>query len=132
MLREDSPRPLLFIACDDGFAPIKSLVEHAMAVDTAGQMHLHWIATETGGNYMQNLCRSWTDALDNFNYTSIVADAARDKGFVTALQAIVNTHPEGLANFDVYLAGPQAFVAEARTWLQQCGVPDTQLVVAEA
>jgi CDP-4-dehydro-6-deoxyglucose reductase, E3 len=131
VLRDDSRRPLLFIACDDGFAPIKSLVEHAMAVDMAEQMHLYWIATETDGHYMQNLCRSWTDALDNFEFSPLAADSVPEHGFGTTLQAIVNAHPEGLGRFDVYLAGPQAFVMEARTRLLQCGMSEAHLVVAE-
>jgi len=131
VLHEDSPRPLLFIACDDGFAPIKSLLEHAMAVDTAEQMHLYWIATKAEGHYMQNLCRSWSDALDNFKFTPLVAEDEPEKAFETALQTIVNAHPEGLGQFDLYLAGSQQFVAEAREWLTQHGVSQAQLLTGE-
>ena len=44
VLDEASPRPLLFIARDTGFAPVKSLLEHAMALDAAETLELYWIA----------------------------------------------------------------------------------------
>ena len=34
VLDEASTRPLVFVAFDTGFAPIKSLIEHAMALDS--------------------------------------------------------------------------------------------------
>ncbi|TPW01377.1 MAG: ferredoxin, partial [Alphaproteobacteria bacterium] len=33
VLRKDSTRPIAFLACDTGFAPMKSLIEHATAID---------------------------------------------------------------------------------------------------
>ena len=48
MLNEKSHRPLIFIACETGFAPIKSLIEHAMALDAAETLHLYWIAAGKG------------------------------------------------------------------------------------
>ena len=124
VMHDESPRPLLFLACDDGFAPIKSLIEHAMALDTGAPMHLYWIASEPGGHYLQNLCRSWGDALDNFDYTPLVAE----QGFGPALQAVAQDFPSVPGDFDVYIAGPEAFVTEARAWLSQWGLPEAQLV----
>ena len=45
VLDEESNRPLIFLACDTGFAPIKSLLEHAMALDAAETLDLYWIAS---------------------------------------------------------------------------------------
>jgi CDP-4-dehydro-6-deoxyglucose reductase len=126
VMRDESPRPLLFLACDDGFAPIKSLIEHAMALDTGAPMHLYWIASEPGGHYLQNLCRSWADALDNFDYTPLIAE----QGFAPAVQVLAQDFPDVAGGFDVYIAGPEAFVAEARAWLSQRGLPEAQVVLA--
>jgi CDP-4-dehydro-6-deoxyglucose reductase len=124
VMSDESPRPLLFLACDDGFAPIKSLIEHAMALDTGEAMHLCWIASEPGGHYLQNLCRSWADALDNFRYTPLVAE----DGFGSVVQALAEDFPDAAGGLDVYVAGPGAFVAEARGWLSQLGLPEAQVV----
>src|SRR3970282_2004921 len=48
LLNEESHRPLIFIACETGFAPIKSLIEHAMALDAAETLHLYWIPSRKG------------------------------------------------------------------------------------
>ncbi len=131
VLREDSHRPLIFIACDIGFAPIKSLVEHAMALNAAESIHLYWIALHKGSHYLHNLCRSWADALDNFHYTSLVieqgASEAVDKKRTTELMMrVVDDHPD-LSEFDVYVAGPEAVVAAIEFLLLDQGLPETQL-----
>jgi len=122
VLDEASPRPLVFIAGESGFAPIKSLIEHAMALDAAETMHLYWIARAEGGHYLDNLCRSWSDALDNFRYTPIVSDNE------SALQRVLQDHPR-LAECDVYLAGPAPWASVAEFQLLELGLPRAQLYV---
>ncbi len=131
VLQEESPRSVIFIACDSGFAPIKSLIEHAMALDMAERMHLYWIATGQGGHYLDNLCRSWTDALDNFDYTSLLAaaghtDAAR--AVDEMLARVSSDHPD-LVEHDVYLAAVAPFADAAEFYLLDQGVPAAQLFV---
>lgn len=122
-LREDSPRSLIFLAHGTGFAPVKSLIEHAMARDVAETMHLYWVAGKDG-HYLNNLCRAWADALDNFQYTSMAADAA---GSAPALKQIMKDHPD-LGGFDVYAAGPAAFLTAVKKFLHDSRFPEDQLV----
>ena len=75
VLNEDSPRALVFIAEGIGFASIKGLIEHAMALDVAERIYLFWIHDGDELPYLHNLCRAWTDALDNFEYRPVPADA---------------------------------------------------------
>jgi CDP-4-dehydro-6-deoxyglucose reductase len=63
--------PLLFVAFDTGFAAIKSLLEHATAQNEDRVIRLYWIACDEQGHYLDNLCRSWSDAFDDFSYQSI-------------------------------------------------------------
>ena len=130
VLNEASPRPLIFIASGNGFAPVKSLIEHAMALDVAETLNLYWLADGKNGHYLNNLCRSWADALDNFRYVPLTVDcgpnagaAARDQ-LVQALPA-----PAELAAHDVYLAGPEPFANEAEFLLLDRGLPRAQLTV---
>ena len=83
-LNEDSPRSLLFIAVNAGFGPVKSLIEHAMALDTAENIHLIWITTAGNSHYLGNLCRSWDDALDNFDFTALEATASGQRRITAA------------------------------------------------
>ena len=60
---EDLTRPVILVAVGVGFAAIKSIVEHVTAQESEMPITLYWLA-ESKGHYLQNLCRSWEDALD--------------------------------------------------------------------
>ena len=102
VLDEDSPRPVIFLAFGAGFAPIKSLIQHAMSLDLTESMDLHWLADEAG-LYQDNLCRAWTDALDNFNYLPHQPTDDLD----SLLKSIVVDYPD-MHRFDVYAVGTAA------------------------
>ncbi len=72
VLDTTSSRPLIFVAVDAGFAAVKSLIEHAMAVNAADSIQLYWITTDGSEPYLSNLCRSWEDALDEFTYKPVI------------------------------------------------------------
>jgi CDP-4-dehydro-6-deoxyglucose reductase, E3 len=126
VLDEASSRPLVFIAGEAGFAPIKSLIEHAMALDAAETMHLVWIARADGGHYLDNLCRSWGDALDNFHYDPIVAQGALPDE--APLRAVLRDLPR-LGECDVYVAGPASWASAVEFQLLEHALPRAQLYV---
>ena len=105
VLNEDSPNSLIFVAWDTGFAPIKSLMEHAMSLEQAESIHLYWMATKVENHYLDNLCRSWHDALDNFTYTRIMCEAKTDIVAESLIKHLHNEHSH-LMNFDLYIAAP--------------------------
>lgn len=130
VLNEESHRPLVFLAFGTGMAPIKSLIEHAMALDVAETLHLYWVAFGKSGHYLDNLCRSWGDALDNFRYAPLTADAASSDQAVVqgALRQVLQNHPR-LGDCDVYVAGPRALADAAERLLVERGLPRAQLFV---
>ncbi|MBU6259101.1 MAG: 2Fe-2S iron-sulfur cluster binding domain-containing protein [Burkholderiales bacterium] len=116
--------PLVFLACDTGFAPAKSLIEHAMSLDTAPSITLYWLATRPDGHFMANQCRAWSEALDPFEYAlSTHEDAA---GGARALAAAVRADLFDI-DCDFYIAGPAAFVATLQAELAAAGVPAVQI-----
>ena len=127
VLQEESPRPIILIAYETGFAPIKSLIEHAMALDTAEHMHLYWLAARKEGHYLDNLCRSWADALDDFDYTPLVVPI-RSEACEQIVTHILNNH-SGLGEHDVYVAGPETLTNEAEYLLLDQGLPSSQLFI---
>lgn len=118
VLDEDSPRPVIFLAFGAGFAPIKSLIQHAMSLELAESMDLHWLA-DAAGHYQDNLCRTWADALDNFNYVP----HAQCDDLDPVLEAIVLDYPD-LHRFDVYAAGTAAQLDQARAHFVRHGLPE--------
>jgi len=131
VLDEDSHRPLVFIACESGFAPIKSLIEHAMALDAAEALHLVWIASGAGGHYLDNLCRAWSDALDDFCYTPIAAQqtSSDEEVMQAALRQVLQDHPR-LGDCDVYVAAPAPWASAAEFQLLEHGLPRAQLTLS--
>jgi CDP-4-dehydro-6-deoxyglucose reductase len=128
VMDESSTRSLIFIACDTGFAPIKSLIEHAMALNIAESMHLYWATAEQSGHYAQNLCRSWADALDNFRYTALTAERSDGAEALAdaVLQSVFDDHPD-LPDLDVYAAGAERELQAIRQGLMARGMPGSQL-----
>lgn len=126
VLRQDARRPLLLLACNSGFAPLKSLVEHAFSLDIAEDVHLYWLATVQGGHYMSNWCRSWADALDNFHYHELSAESLQDSNPDRVLAQITDDHLD-MAQFDVYVSGPTLFVQKVREALLQRGAAPARL-----
>ncbi len=122
-----STRPVVFFAYDIGFAPIKSLVEYAISLEGEQAMALYWMALITGEHYLDNLCRSWADALDNFTYvplTSITGPSPSEGQWseLSALQRVIADHAD-LSGYDVYFAGPQGLVFTARRLFMDQGLP---------
>lgn len=111
----DSRRPVMFLAWDAGFAPIKSLVQHVMSLEMADSMDLYWVS-ERLPHYQENLCRSWADALDNFQYRPLFAQA----GMAELIQTIFSRHPD-MAHCDIYAAGPAPFLEAAKAAAMERG-----------
>lgn len=127
ILNENSPHSLVFITWHTGFAPIRSLIEQAMALDVAETIHLVWIAPKNEDRYLDNLCRSWTDALDNFYYIPVDADLTEDNA--TGNQAIISktiNELNDLGDYDFYVAGNKPLLEAARNVLTNNGLPDQQ------
>ncbi|MBL0144009.1 MAG: 2Fe-2S iron-sulfur cluster binding domain-containing protein [Betaproteobacteria bacterium] len=128
VLRGDPGKPLVFAACDLGFAPVKSLVEYALSADVAQSYSIGWLATRPGGHYLANQCRAWAEALDGFAWLPLTnADAAAGASeLVAALGATTD-----LSRAEVYVAGPDAFVQAAEFEFRSAGVaPDTLVTLA--
>jgi CDP-4-dehydro-6-deoxyglucose reductase, E3 len=120
VLEAESARPLVFAACDTGFGPIKSLIEHAMASEQVDSFALYWLASHEGGHYLDNLCRTWVAAYDQFVYEREVdADPVAGAHRLTE-RAAART---GLSESEIFIAGPPTFVFEATAAFIAAGAP---------
>ena len=126
VLHEDSTRPLVFIAWHTGFAPIRSLIEHAMALDVSGNIHLLWLTSSKEDRYLDNLCRSWNDALDNFFYVPIDVDPAHELDAALIIESL-NLESDDLSGHDFYIAGNKLLSVAMENFLANSGLQDKQI-----
>jgi len=124
VLNENSPRALVFIAEGIGFASIKGLIEHAMALDSAEQIYLFWITDDEAPPYLNNLCRSWNDALDNFEYRPLPASTLQSFGdhLDDQLQAPI------ASGFDFYICARESLRAQCGQYARRHSIPARQIL----
>ncbi|MDJ0881974.1 MAG: 2Fe-2S iron-sulfur cluster-binding protein [Gammaproteobacteria bacterium] len=108
ILDDDSQRRLIFIAYDTGFAGIKSLLEHAIALEKEQSISLYWIVTPHSTPYLENYCRSIEDALDNVTFYPLSIKEASEKCFESVLKKIFKQEDQG-DEVDGYIILPESF-----------------------
>jgi len=129
-LREDSDRPIVFVASGTGFAPVKAMVEHARHAGIARPMTLYWGGRRPHDLYMNALAGQWAREIDGFRYVPVVSDALPEDdwhgrtGFVH--RAVMADLPD-LSRHQVYACGAPAMVdAARRDFTATCGLPPTE------
>ncbi|MCV6636181.1 2Fe-2S iron-sulfur cluster-binding protein [Candidatus Albibeggiatoa sp. nov. NOAA] len=127
VLGEDDSRPAVFIAYADGFAPIKSLVEHAISIDIIESFHFFWVCQQQEGHYLSNLCRSWADALDNFHYHPLII---QDNIAETTINKVLAECPN-IEDYQVYVAGIPNLTETSKQLLQHSGLADEQMHIGQ-
>jgi len=112
VLDENSNNAVIFIAFDTGFAPIKSLIEHAVTLEHAEFIHLYWIHTEDKP-YMHNQCRAWEDALDNFKYDQQQFDMTNEEGLIEKLESLINKYND-FSDKNIYICGAEEMTSKTQ------------------
>jgi len=110
VLDENSPRPHVFIAWHTGFGPIRSVIEHAMALEISEAMHLVWITNNEADRYQNNLCRSWQDAFDNFFYMPVDDDGSYGALNLASILEQLSIKSDNFPSYDFYVAGNEALL----------------------
>ena len=110
VLNDNTDRSLVFIAWHTGFAPVRSLVEHAMALEVPGSMKLVWMTPSKKNRYQDNLCRSWRDAFDNFEYLPLDTNIDDEAINPETLLELLDIKPADMNDHDFYVAGNKNFI----------------------
>jgi NAD(P)H-flavin reductase len=115
-LREDSQKPIIFVAGATGFAPVKSMVEHAFHVGLRRRMVLYWGVRSLRDLYLASLPREWEKAHANFRFVPVLSDPRPEdewQGRVGLVhEAILADFPD-LSAHQVYACGSAAMVQAA-------------------
>jgi len=129
-LREDSDKPIVFVASGTGFAPIKAVIEHMFHKSIARPMTLYWGGRRPKDLYMNELALKWAAEHPGFKYVPVISDALPEDawsgrtGFVH--RAVMQDFPD-LAGHQVYACGVPIMVDSAkRDFVAQCRLPDEE------
>lgn len=128
-LREDSNKPIVFLASGTGFAPIKGILEHAFHKGTARQMTLYWGARTRNDIYMPELPEQWAREHPNFRFIPVLSDPAPEDRWQgrTGLvhEAVLQDIPD-LSGHQVYACGAPAMVEAAHPAFVAQGLPEDE------
>jgi len=129
-LREDSAKPVVFVASGTGFAPIKSVIEHALYEGIERPMTLYWGGRRPKDLYLGVLPEKWAAEHANFRYVPVISDALPEDGWQGRTgfvhRAVMQDFPD-LSGHQVYACGVPVMVDSARRdFVQQCGLPEEE------
>lgn len=126
-LREQTGRPMLFVAGGTGFAPIKSLIDHILRRGIERDIVLYWGARTPDGVYARAVVEKWQRRRPDLRFEPVVSDEdlpqawAGRRGFVH--EAVVADF-DSLAGWDVYACGSPPMVQAVRlACIDRLGLP---------
>jgi CDP-4-dehydro-6-deoxyglucose reductase len=130
-LREDSGKPIVFVASGTGFAPIKAVIEHMFHKGIARPAVLYWGGRRPKDLYMHALAERWAaEHPDRFRYVPVISDALPEDnwrgrtGFVH--RAVMEDFPD-LSAHQVYACGVPIMVESARKdFTGACRLPEEE------
>jgi len=124
-LREDSARPIIFVAGGTGFAPIKGIIEHCLHEGNARPIRLYWGARTRAGLYLDQLARGWAREHADLGYVPVLSEAGSAdawEGRTGLLHEAVAEDFADLGGHDVYASGPPAMVHAVHDGLLEQGL----------
>lgn len=130
-LREESDKPIVFLASGTGFAPIKAIIEHMIYSGNKRKVVLYWGARRPKDLYLEHLAASWAAKYpDWLRYVPVVSDALEEddwrgrRGFVH--RAVMADFPD-LSQHQVYACGAPIVIDSARAdFTSKCALPENE------
>ncbi|HTH94385.1 MAG TPA: CDP-6-deoxy-delta-3,4-glucoseen reductase [Rhodocyclaceae bacterium] len=125
-LREDSDKPVIFLAGGTGFAPIKSIVEHAIHNNITRPMKVYWGARNRAGLYLHDLAAQWAAAYPHIEFIPVLSDVSANDAWNGRIglvhRAVLDDHAD-LSAHQVYACGAPAMIDAARADFSAHGLP---------
>lgn len=129
-LREESEKPVVFVASGTGFAPIKAVLEKAFKNDVARPMTLYWGGRRPKDLYMNELAVGWATEHARFKYVPVVSEPLREDGWVGRTGFVHHAVMHDIADLsghEVYACGVPVMVDSARRdFVRSCRLPESE------
>lgn len=127
-LREDSNKPIIFVAGGTGFAPVKGMIEHMLYLQNKDshinrEIILYRGVRQLRDLYMHDLCEKWAQLIPNIRYIPVLSEPVENDNWQgrTGLvhQAVLDDFGD-LSAYQAYACGAPAMVDIAhQTFVQQ-------------
>ena len=129
-LQEDSDKPMILVASGTGFAPIKSIIEHAFHVGIERPITLYWGGRRPQDIYMGALAGQWQEQHANLSFIPVISDALPEDNWAgrsgLVHHAVMEDFPD-MSGYQVYACGAPVMVEAAhRDFTAQCRLPETE------
>jgi CDP-4-dehydro-6-deoxyglucose reductase len=128
-LREDSDKPIIFMAGGTGFAPIKAVIEHAFFTHIDREMVLYWGCRSLADLYMAELPLQWAKEHPNFSFIPVLSDPKPDDNWQgrsgLVHQAILDDF-ERLSGYQVYACGAPIMIESGQKAFAERGLPEDE------
>ena len=128
-LREESAKPIIFVASGTGFAPIKAIIEHALHKGVSRPMTLYWGGRRPADLYLNALAEGWQRD-HGIQYVPVISDAVPEdawsgrSGFVH--RAVMEDFPD-MTGYQVYACGAPIVVESAhKDFTANCKLPEDE------
>jgi CDP-4-dehydro-6-deoxyglucose reductase len=128
-LREDSDKPIIFVAGGTGFAPIKAQIEHLFHYGDDRPVVLYWGVRSRKDLYLPDMPIAWAREHPSFSYVPVLSDPLPEDqwdgrtGFVH--QAVLDDFPQ-LSGYQVYACGAPAMTDLAKQTFVERGLPEDE------
>jgi len=127
-LREDSEKPVVFLASGTGFAPIRAILQQMAAQGSARPAVLYWGGRRPADLYLDAQARAFAQTLPAFRYVPVVSDALAEdnwQGRAGFVHHAVMQDLTDLSGHQVYACGAPVMVESAkRDFVRECGLPE--------
>jgi len=126
-LREESSKPMVFVASGTGFAPLKALLEHMQHCGITRPVTLYWGGRRPADLYMDDWVHAQCAAMPHMRYVPVVSDALPEDGWQGRTGfvhlAVLQDFPD-LSGHQVYACGAPIVVDSAkRDFCAQASLP---------
>ncbi|MBT3195977.1 MAG: 2Fe-2S iron-sulfur cluster binding domain-containing protein [Candidatus Ruthia sp.] len=134
VLKETSKRPMTFIAWDSGFAPIRSLVEHAFSLEMPNPVNFYWAyPADEQVPYLDNHAKSWQAIMDNYTYIPIACEfdrSSKNDCHKVAKQIFDALDLNIINQSDLYLCAPAEVLIYLGELLLENGLNEARLIAS--
>jgi CDP-4-dehydro-6-deoxyglucose reductase len=128
-LREDSKKPIIFVAGGTGFAPIKGMIEESIKKGMKRPIKLYRGARILKDLYMDTLCKKWAQELSHIEYIPVLSESLKEdkwEGREGLVHEVVLKDFVSFNEYQLYCCGAPQMVELAHNAFISRGLPEDE------